>query len=50
MRVFVMGATGYIGFQVAQAFRRAGHAVWGLTRNAGRRQMLASQEIVPVVG
>ncbi len=50
MKVFVIGATGYIGFQVAQAFRRAGHEVWGLTRSTGKARVLAEQEIHTVVG
>ncbi len=49
MNVFITGATGYIGFSVAQAFRRAGHQVWGLTRNAAKATVLAQQEIRPVI-
>jgi nucleoside-diphosphate-sugar epimerase len=48
--VFVTGATGYIGRNVARAFRRAGYRVLGLTRNAGKAAGLAAEEIVPVVG
>jgi len=29
MKVFITGATGYIGFNVAMAYPRAGHEVWG---------------------
>ena len=50
MNVFITGATGYIGFGVAQAFRRAGHQVWGLTRSAAKATVLAQQEIRPVIG
>ena len=50
MRIFITGATGYIGFNVAQAFRRAGHQVWGLTRSAHKANRLAQQEIRPVIG
>ncbi|MDX1670736.1 MAG: NAD-dependent epimerase/dehydratase family protein [Balneolaceae bacterium] len=50
MKVFITGATGYIGYNVAQAFRRAGHQVWGLTRSEEKKEMLARQEIRPVVG
>ena len=34
MRVFVTGATGYIGGSVASLLVAAGHAVRGLTRDA----------------
>lgn len=44
MNVFLTGATGYIGFSVAQAFRRAGHQVWGLTRSAAKAQRVLGWE------
>jgi nucleoside-diphosphate-sugar epimerase len=50
MKVFITGATGYIGFNVALAYRRAGHEVWGLTRSEEKARMLARHEIRPVVG
>jgi nucleoside-diphosphate-sugar epimerase len=50
MNVFITGATGYIGFNVAMAYRRAGHAVWGLTRSEQKAQLLSRHEIRPVVG
>jgi nucleoside-diphosphate-sugar epimerase len=50
MNVFITGATGYIGFNVAMAYRRAGHAVWGLTRSAEKARLLSRHEIRPVVG
>jgi nucleoside-diphosphate-sugar epimerase len=50
MKVFVTGATGFIGFNVSKAYRRAGHSVWGLTRSNEKAQMLARHEIQPVVG
>src|SRR5712691_12541275 len=50
MQVFVTGATGYVGWSVATAFRRAGHRVWGLTRTEAKARRLAQQEIEPVVG
>jgi len=50
MKVFVTGASGYIGFQVALALRRAGHKVWGLVRNQEKGEALAKNEIIPVIG
>ncbi len=50
MRVFVTGATGYIGFNVAQAFRRAGHEVFGLARSGQKAAVLVKNEIRPVMG
>jgi nucleoside-diphosphate-sugar epimerase len=50
MRTFITGATGYIGFNVAKAMRRAGHKVYGLTRSKGKAGMLAKAEIHPVIG
>ena len=50
MKVFVTGATGYIGFNVATALRRAGHEVWGLVRRDEKARVLARHEIRPVMG
>lgn len=50
MKVFITGATGYVGFNVASAFRRAGHEVWGLARSEEKARMLVKNEIHPVIG
>lgn len=50
MRVFVTGATGYIGNAVALAFRHAGHHVWGLARSEDKGRKLQQNEITPVIG
>ncbi len=50
MKVFITGATGYIGFYVAQAFRHAGHRVLGLTGSQGKAKLFARHEIQPVIG
>ncbi len=50
MRVFITGVTGYIGFNVALAFRRAGHEVWGLVRKPEKVNYLVRHEIRPVLG
>ncbi len=50
MKVFITGATGYVGFNVASAFRRAGHEVWGLVRSEEKARKLIQNEIHPVIG
>ncbi|NGP87098.1 NAD-dependent epimerase/dehydratase family protein [Fodinibius halophilus] len=50
MDVFITGATGYIGFNIATTFRRAGYRVYGLTRSEQKAQWLQQQEIIPVIG
>ena len=50
MRIFVTGATGYIGGAVSVALRRAGHDVRGLARTPEKAARLRRYEIEPVVG
>lgn len=50
MKVFITGATGHIGYNVALAFRRAGYYVSGLIRNPKKIWMLESNEIHPILG
>lgn len=50
MQVFVTGATGYIGFTVAVALRRAGYRVSGLARSESKARRLMQHEIEPVIG
>ncbi len=50
MNVLITGATGYIGFNVSQAFRRAGHSVIGLVLDLSHADMLEKNEIIPLVG
>jgi nucleoside-diphosphate-sugar epimerase len=50
MKVFVTGATGYVGSHVARALRRAGHRVWGLVRSETKARTLRAAEIEPVLG
>lgn len=50
MKVLVTGASGYIGHNVASAFRRAGHEVWGLVRSEKKARTIAMHEIRPVIG
>ncbi|TCD70853.1 hypothetical protein EIP91_001161 [Steccherinum ochraceum] len=50
MKVFVLGATGFIGLPAAQALVRAGHSVYGLARTPEKAKQLAAEEIIPVLG
>jgi nucleoside-diphosphate-sugar epimerase len=50
VRVFITGATGFIGFAAAQAFARAGYEVFGLCRSPEKARLLAREEIQPVMG
>ncbi|KAL5525327.1 hypothetical protein ACEPAF_9197 [Sanghuangporus sanghuang] len=49
MKVLILGATGFIGFPAAQALVRAGHEVYGQTRNPDKAKLLVSEEIIPVI-
>jgi len=46
----VIGASGYIGFAVAQVFRQNGYKVYGVVRKPEQAKRLAAHEIHPVVG
>jgi nucleoside-diphosphate-sugar epimerase len=50
MRVFLTGATGYIGTAVAERLRRAGHELTGLARNDAAAAKLNAAGIRPVKG
>ena len=39
MKVFITGATGFIGFAAAQAFARAGYEVQGLCRSPEKARL-----------
>ncbi|KAL1411505.1 hypothetical protein Q8F55_002466 [Vanrija albida] len=50
MKVLVLGATGFIGLPVALTLSRAGHVVYGTTRDAkAARKLLAQNEIHPLL-
>jgi nucleoside-diphosphate-sugar epimerase len=49
-RVFVTGATGYLGSAIAARIVRAGHDVYGLTRRPERASALAAIGVKPVIG
>ena len=50
MRIFLTGATGYIGAAVLDALVRAGHDVTALVRTPRRRDALAARGAHPVIG
>lgn len=50
MRVFVTGASGYLGSAIAARIARAGHEVFGLTRHESHAAAMATAGVHPVVG
>lgn len=50
MKIFLTGATGYIGGSVAAKLIDAGHQVLGLTRSTEKAKQLDSMGIEPVIG
>ena len=50
MKVFVAGASGYIGGSVAAAMRAAGHEVIGLVRSDARAAQVRERGIEPLIG
>jgi nucleoside-diphosphate-sugar epimerase len=49
-KVFVFGATGFIGGNVAKKFSSEGYTVFGLTRSEEKAKELRRNEIIPVIG
>jgi len=50
MRIFVTGASGYIGGSIATALVSAGYEVAGLCRSADKAELLNQRSIQPVLG
>ena len=49
-RIFITGATGYVGSAIAARAARSGHKVYGLTRNLDHARSLEAMKVIPVVG
>ena len=50
MRIFLTGATGYIGSAVLDAMLRAGHDVTALVRDPEKAERVALRGVQPVIG
>src|SRR5690606_253032 len=50
MRIFLTGATGYIGSAVLEAFLRGGHEVAALVRDPAHAERLTPRGVQPVLG
>jgi nucleoside-diphosphate-sugar epimerase len=50
VKVFITGASGYIGGSLAQALHNAGHQVLGLVRSEDKAKQLAARGIEPILG
>ena len=50
MRIFLTGATGYIGSKILEALLRAGHQITALVRTPQAADALASRGVTPVLG
>src|SRR5438105_3538390 len=50
MRIFLTGATGYIGGAVLDALVRGGHAVTALVRDSEKARLMAKRGAHPVIG
>jgi nucleoside-diphosphate-sugar epimerase len=50
MKVFVLGATGFIGGAIASRLAASGHEVSGLARNAAGADKLSAAGLTPVLG
>lgn len=50
MKVFLTGASGYIGGSVAKVLIDAGHEVFGLVRNQEKADAVASFGVLPLIG
>src|SRR5262247_2941623 len=50
MRIFLTGATGYIGSAVQDAALRGGHQVTALVRNSEKAEQVSARGATPIIG
>jgi uncharacterized protein YbjT (DUF2867 family) len=50
MKIFITGASGYIGGSIAATLIDAGHEIAGLVRSGERARQVEEHGIVPVIG
>lgn len=50
MRIFLTGATGYIGSAVLDGLLRAGHQVTAIARDPEKAERLAAKSVTPILG
>jgi nucleoside-diphosphate-sugar epimerase len=50
MKVFLTGATGYVGSAVLDALLRAGHSVTALVRDSEKADRMRARDVTPAVG
>src|SRR5512141_2533181 len=50
MKVFLTGATGYVGSAVLDALLRGGHTVTALERDSEKADRMRAREVTPAVG
>jgi nucleoside-diphosphate-sugar epimerase len=50
LKIFIAGATGFIGRHLIKAFQAQGHEVYGLARDSGRGKILENLGCRPIIG
>src|SRR3954463_1224400 len=50
MRIFLTGATGYVGAAVLEALLRGGHTITALVRDSEKAERVAARGAHPVIG
>jgi nucleoside-diphosphate-sugar epimerase len=50
LRIFIAGATGFIGRHLIKAFQAQGHEVYGLARDSARAKIIEDLGCAPIIG